>query len=192
MPPEAIGIEDCEIVPISENRDDRGLLCEIFRQSWPAAFPAVQWNACVSDAGVVRGVHVHIDYHEFYTLPRGRVVIGLADIRRSSPTFGQSVQFDWTDLDGVAIVVPRGVAHAVLFEADSVLAFGLSDYWRAEFDVVGCQWDAAELGFVWPNKVVRRSERDAHSGSYAEMLERYEERSQAWLAGSGSLSSSVE
>jgi dTDP-4-dehydrorhamnose 3,5-epimerase len=167
-------------------------LYEIFRQSWPGAFPAVQWNVCVSDAGVVRGAHVHVDYQEFYTLPRGRVVIGLADIRRSSPTFGQSVQFAWTDRDAVAVVVPQGIAHVVLFEEDSVLAFGLSDYWRSEYDVAGCQWDASELGFVWPNKVVRRSERDSHSGSYAEMLQLYEERLQACLAAGRAAPSLVE
>ncbi len=184
MPPERIGIKDCKILPISENRDDRGSLFEVFRQSWPGAFPAVQWNVCASDAGVVRGVHVHVNYHEFYTLPRGRVSVGLADIRRSSATFGQSVQFEWTDRDGIAVVVPAGVAHVMLFEEDSVLAFGLSDYWKREYDDIGCQWDTSELGFVWPNRVVRRSQRDSHSGSYASMLQRYEDRLQVWLAAS--------
>ena len=175
MIPEATGIAGCEIVPVAANRDARGCLYEIYRQSWPNAFPTVQWNACASGAGVVRGVHVHVDYDEFYTLPRGRVVVGLADIRRESPTFGRSVQFDWTDHDGVALVVPRGVAHAVLFEAESVLAFGLSGYWTPELDIVGCQWDDPELAFHWPRKAIRRSPRDAHSGSYREMLQLYDE-----------------
>src|SRR5882724_2965446 len=104
-------IAGCEIVPVSANRDERGCLYEIFRETWPAAFRAVQWNACASDRGVVRGAHVHVDYHEFYTLPRGEVVIGLFDIRRASPTFGSSVQCLWSDRDAVAFVVPPGVAH---------------------------------------------------------------------------------
>lgn len=169
------GIKGCDILPVSANRDQRGCLYEIYRQSWPNSFPAVQWNACASNAGVVRGAHVHIDYHEFYTLPRGRVVLGLADIRRSSPTFGKSVQINWADTDGFAVVVPLGVAHVVLFEEDSVLAFGLSDYWKAEYDIVGCQWDAPELGFDWPKTAVRRSERDAASGSYGAMLKLFDE-----------------
>lgn len=176
------GIIDCEIVAISANCDARGCLYEIYRQSWPNAFPTVQWNACASNAGVVRGAHVHVDYHEFYTLPRGRVVVGLADIRRASATYRKSAQFEWAAQDGFAIVVPVGVAHVILFQEDSVLTFGLSGYWSAEYDVVGCQWDAPELGFVWPAQTVVRSERDTNAGNYEAMLELFDERSMAWGA----------
>jgi dTDP-4-dehydrorhamnose 3,5-epimerase len=186
MPVEAINsrtatsIKDCEIVPVAANRDERGCLYEIYRETWPGAFRAVQWNACASDQGVVRGAHVHVDYSEFYTLPRGEVVIGLSDIRRDSPTFGRSAQFHWADRDAVALVVPPGVAHVVLFKADSVLAFGLSGYWERERDVVGCQWNAPELGFVWPDGPVRRSARDLSSGTYAEMLDHYQRLAEEW------------
>lgn len=182
MAPEDTGIVDCHIVPVSANRDARGCLYEIYRVTWPNAFPTVQWNACASNAGVVRGAHVHVDYHEFYTLPRGRVIVALADIRRESPTFGRSVQFEWTDRDACAIVVPMGVAHVVRFQDDSVLAFGLSDFWKGEYDVAGCQWDDPELGFVWSDETVVRSKRDRGSGSYQTMVQLYEKLSLAWRA----------
>ena len=168
------GISGCETVPVVANADGRGCLFEIYRKSWPNTFPTVQWNVCASNAGVVRGAHVHVDYDEFYTLPRGHVVLGLADLRRDSPTFRKSAQLDWAATDGFAVVVPQGVAHVVLFEEDSVLAFGLSDYWRAEYDVVGCQWNDPELGFTWPARRVTRSTRDTASGNYGEMLALYE------------------
>jgi dTDP-4-dehydrorhamnose 3,5-epimerase len=171
------GIAGCAIVPLAANRDARGCLYEIYRQSWPNSFPTVQWNACASGAGVVRGAHVHVDYEEFYTLPRGCVTLGLADIRRDSPTFERSVQFDWDDHENIGVVIPRGVLHVVLFRQESVLAFGLSDYWKAELDIVGCQWDDPALGFDWPDKNVLRSQRDIHSGNYDEMLRLYEELS---------------
>jgi dTDP-4-dehydrorhamnose 3,5-epimerase len=173
--PLAISINDCAVVPVTENRDARGCLYEIFRESWPHSFRAVQWNACVSHSGVVRGVHVHVDYDEFYTLPLGRVLLGLHDIRRSSSTFGQTVQFEWSHKDACAVVVPKGVAHVVYFCEDSVLAFGLSNSWRAEYDVVGCEWDDPELGFDLPLESPIRSARDAASGSYNEMILAFEE-----------------
>ena len=173
---ESTGIAGAEIVPLGVNPDQRGTLSEIFRESWNGAFHVVQWNACVSNKGVVRGVHVHTDYAEFYTLPKGRVILGLADIRKDSPTFGKSAQFEWSDADGVAVVVPQGVAHVMLFIEDSILAFGLSDYWRAEADDIGCQWDAPELGFVWDTNAVTLSDRDANSDTYPDMLRRYERR----------------
>jgi len=176
LPPGEIAIDGVAAVSIVSNADARGRLNEIFRQSWPGAFPTVQWNACVSEAGVVRGVHVHTDYDEFYTLPRGRVILGLADIRRESPTFGVSHQLEWSSADGIAVTIPKGVAHVFLVEDDTVLVFGLSSYWQAEQDDIGCQWDAPELGFVWPDRPVVRSERDSGSGTYAEMVERFEAR----------------
>lgn len=170
-------IQGCDVVPLPTNSDGRGSLQELYRQSWPGAFPAMQWNAVASNAGVVRGAHVHVAYHEFYTLPRGRVVLGLTDIRRGSPTYRKSAQFEWSDEAGFAVVVPAGVAHAILFESDSLLVFGLSSYW-SEQEEVGCQWNAPELGFVWPVRPVVRSERDTAAGNYLAMLQRYEELSQ--------------
>jgi hypothetical protein len=99
-PPE-IPIEGCTPVPVKANADDRGCLFEIFREEWAGAFKTVQWNALRSLAGVMRGVHVHVDYDEFYTLPLGRVFIALRDIRRASPTFGKSIGLEWSTADGL-------------------------------------------------------------------------------------------
>jgi dTDP-4-dehydrorhamnose 3,5-epimerase len=180
MHPRNSGIVGCELVPVLANRDDRGCLSELFRES--EAFQAVQWNACASKAGVVRGAHVHVDYDEYYTLPRGRVVLGLADIRRTSPTYRRSTQILWEDKDGFAVVIPRGVAHVLLFEQDSLLVFGLSGYWQAKYDIVGCQWDDPELDLQWPARSVIRSDRDTKSGDYQAMLRLYEELSQDFMS----------
>jgi len=167
-------IEDCAVVPAKPNPDERGCLYEIYRAEWPGASPAVQWNACISKAGSVRGVHVHVDYEEYYTLLVGRGVLGLHDIRRESPTFGRGLTIDWRADDRCAVVIPRGVAHVLWFVEDAVLAFGLSSYWRAELDVVGCRWDDPALGFEIPDGAKFLSQRGTESGSYREMVESYE------------------
>jgi dTDP-4-dehydrorhamnose 3,5-epimerase len=169
-----IPIEGCAPVPVVANSDDRGCLFEIFREDWAGAFPAVQWNACSSAAGVMRGVHVHVDYDEFYTLPFGRVFLALRDIRRTSPTFGESVGFEWSAADGFAVPVPAGVAHAVFFLDHSVLAFGLSGYWKAELDVIGCRWDDLDPSLRWPVESARLSHRDTESGAFDDMVIEYE------------------
>jgi dTDP-4-dehydrorhamnose 3,5-epimerase len=178
--PQVIPIDGCDVVPVSPNRDARGCLYEIFRECWPHSFRTVQWNACVSNRGVVRGVHVHVDYDEYYTLPLGRVLLGLHDIRRSSSTFGRTAQLEWSQHDACAVVVPKGVAHLVYFCEDSVLAFGLSDFWKAEYDVIGCEWDDAALGFKLPVGALVRSARDASSGSYDSMVRAFEEMTNRW------------
>lgn len=169
-----IAIEGCSPVFVRANGDARGCLFEIFREEWPGAFKTVQWNACASRAGVMRGVHVHVNYAEFYTLPQGRVFLALRDLRRGSPTFGLSTGFEWTAEDGFAVPVPPGVAHAIYFMEDSVLAFGLSHYWRAELDVVGCRWDELDPSLKWPAETATLSARDAGAGTFADMLARYE------------------
>jgi dTDP-4-dehydrorhamnose 3,5-epimerase len=169
-----IGILGCEPVPVVPNADARGCLFEIFREEWPGAFKTVQWNACASRAGVMRGVHVHVDYDEFYTLPSGRVFLALRDIRRSSPTFGATAGFEWTAADGFAVPVPAGVAHAVYFIESSVLAFGLSSYWRAELDVIGCRWQDLDASLPWPVTLAETSNRDSGSGTLVEMIDHYE------------------
>lgn len=168
-----IPIAGCTPVPVRPNPDSRGCLFEIYREEWPGAFKTVQWNACASRAGVMRGVHAHVDYHEFYTLPSGRVFIALRDIRRESPTFGVSTGFEWSAADGFAVPVPAGVAHAVYFLQDSVLVFGLSGYWRAELEFLGCRWDQLDPKLKWPVIDAMVSERDAHSGSFDELVAKY-------------------
>jgi dTDP-4-dehydrorhamnose 3,5-epimerase len=80
------------------------------------------------------------------------------------------------------VVIPRGVAHVLLFEEDSVLVFGLSGYWQAKYDVVGCQWDDPELALQWPARSVVRSERDTESGDYRAMLQHYEDLSREFMS----------
>jgi len=177
-----IPIEGCAPVPVKANADDRGCLFEIFREEWAGAFKTVQWNACSSRAGVMRGVHVHVDYDEFYTLPLGRVFIALRDLRRASPTFGNSIGFEWSAADGFAVPVPAGVAHAVFFLDESILAFGLSSYWKAETDVVGCRWDNLDPSLRWPAESATLSNKDSEAGSFADMLTQYEALSASCLA----------
>jgi dTDP-4-dehydrorhamnose 3,5-epimerase len=172
-----IPIEGCAPVLVKANSDNRGCLFEIFREEWPGAFKTVQWNACSSRSGVMRGVHVHIDYEEFYTLPSGRVFLALRDIRERSPTFRNSIGFEWNASDGFAVPVPAGVAHAVFFLDDSVLAFGLSRYWKPELDVVGCRWDDLDPSITWPVESAKLSRRDSESGSFSEMLVKYQDLS---------------
>ena len=179
--PLKIPIEGCAPVAVRANPDDRGCLFEIFREEWAGAFKTVQWNACKSRAGVMRGVHVHVDYDEFYTLPLGRVFLALRDIRRTSPTFGSSMGFEWSADDGFAVPIPAGVAHAMFFLEDSVLAFGLSDYWKAELDVLGCRWTDLAASLPWPVESAALSARDSEAGSFDDMLAGYEALSAARL-----------
>ena len=125
---------------------------------------------------------MHAGYDEFYALPSGSVLLGLCDIRRASPTYRRSIQIEWVAADAFAVVVPRGVVHAILFNAESILLIGLSDLWPAETDDIGCQWNDPELGFAWPSGPVVRSHRDITAGTFEQMERLYSEQARASTA----------
>jgi len=133
--PPTIPIQNCAPVLVKANADDRGCLFEIFREEWVGAFKAVQWNACSSRSGVMRGVHVHIDYDEFYTLPMGRgfsLRSGISERRRQhSATASAS---NGRPLTGSPFPCPRALPTQY-FSSTTPFSFGRipdtgSESWR--------------------------------------------------------------
>ena len=61
-----------------------------------------------------------------------------------------------------------------LFLDNSVLAFGLSGYWKAELDVIGCRWNDLDPSLRWPVESALLSDRDTESGAYDDMVLKYE------------------
>src|SRR4051812_14024847 len=74
--------------PLDMNRDSRGSFTEVFREEWDTGISPVQWNIVSSEAGTLRGVHVHIRHDDYLTTLRGRASVGLRDLRRGSPAQG--------------------------------------------------------------------------------------------------------
>lgn len=78
--------------------DERGRFTEFFRREW---FPQRDWrhvqsNRSDSRAGVLRGLHYHFNQVDYWYVISGRLRVGLADLRRSSPTFRCTETFDLT------------------------------------------------------------------------------------------------
>ncbi|HEY8791414.1 MAG TPA: dTDP-4-dehydrorhamnose 3,5-epimerase family protein, partial [Gaiellaceae bacterium] len=67
--------------PLTMNRDSRGSFTEVFRDEWNIGLSPVQWNAVSSEAGTLRGVHLHIRHDDYLTTLRGRACVGLRDLR---------------------------------------------------------------------------------------------------------------
>jgi dTDP-4-dehydrorhamnose 3,5-epimerase len=55
-----------------------------------------------------------------------------------------------------------------------VILLHLSDYWKADLDVVGCRWNDLDPSLRWPVEIAVLSGRDSHSGSFADMIVKYE------------------
>lgn len=148
---------------LEPHEDERGSFTELFRQEWGLGVEPIQWNAVRSEAGVLRGVHVHLRHSDYLTVPVGRATIGLRDLRPSSPTFGLTATVELGEAQPTALTIPPGVAHGFYFHVPSLHVYAVSHYWDKS-DELGCRWDDPALGFLWPEEPRLLSTRDAGLG----------------------------
>lgn len=162
--------QGCFLKPLPTYVDSRGSLVELFRQSDLSDFKIQQTNFVESHAGVIRGVHVHLERYDYLTLLTGHVVFGLKDLRADSETQGLSAMVTVTGAERQALIVPPGVAHGFCFVQESLLVYGLSSCWSQTKDEFGCRFDDPGLELKWPVTDPILSERDRNAGTLAEMM----------------------
>ena len=100
--------------PLTRFNDRRGWLCELFRHDeLVAEFHPVMAYASVTEAGVTRGPHEHVEQSDYFCFfGPSDFKLYLWDARRDSPTYGVSqVELVGTSRP-MAVVVPPGVVHA--------------------------------------------------------------------------------
>lgn len=151
------GIPDVLIVEPTVFGDARGFFFESFNQRRFAELtgldlPFVQDNHSRSARGVLRGLHYQI------VQPQGKLVRVIAgevfdvcvDLRRSSPTFGQSVSVVLSEENKRQLWIPPGFAHGFLVTSETAdFVYKTTDYYAPEHER-SLQWNDAALGIVWP------------------------------------------
>jgi dTDP-4-dehydrorhamnose 3,5-epimerase len=149
--------------------DERGVLTEMYRVGWAQGFDPVQWNVVSSNAGVLRGVHVHATHSDYLIIIKGRATIGMRDLRRcgSSRSWAGTVEMTGERIE--ALSIPPGVAHGFYFHEPTIALYGVSHFWNPE-DELGCHWADPELEITWPMDTATISERDASAPPLCELL----------------------
>ncbi len=155
------------LLPLAPNRDARGFLVEIFRDAWNLGVPPVQWSALRSEPHTLRGFHVHPRHDDYLILLEGRTSVGLKDLRRVSPNFGDSRVLEIDGTTPVALTIPHGVAHGVLHHDRAIAMLGASRYFDPA-DELACAWDDPELGISWGEQ--ENIVTSGRAGSYRELL----------------------
>ena len=171
IPPEMQTSLPCGVIlkKLKKLKDDRGSLMEIFRTEWSYGIEPVQWNFVKSAAQVLRGVHLHLVHSDYLVLLEGSITIGLADLRKHSPTAGRSAIVPLDEGSENAIVIPPGVAHGFYFPDQSYHVYGVSHTWDLA-DELGCQWNDPGLKLDWQCTTPILSERDASLPSLDQLL----------------------
>jgi len=152
--------------------DERGHFCETYnREAFThigAACDFIQDNQSLSRSqNTVRGLHCQIPpfaQTKLVRALRGAIFDVAVDIRRGSPTFGQSFGARLSAENGHQLLVPAGFAHGFCtLEPDSEVFYKVDAPYSREHER-GLKWNDPALGIAWPieerNAVILDRDRD--------------------------------
>jgi dTDP-4-dehydrorhamnose 3,5-epimerase len=133
----------------------------------------VQENVSISRRHVLRGLHYQVSQVQgkLVQVLAGEIFDVLVDLRRSSPSFGQSVNVTLSVAAPRALWVPPGLAHGFLALADNTrVQYKVTDSWAPQAERT-LAWDDPALGIPWPlppNTAPLLSEKDRRGRALAE------------------------
>lgn len=151
-------LNDCTLIDLTPNNDDRGsftrTFCEQELKQHGIDFHVAQCNASFNKKrGTLRGLH----YQEtpkaeakLVWCVRGAVFDVVVDLRKESPTFRQFATFELSEQRNQILYIPKGCAHGYLTLASDSLLF----YWMSEFYdnalARGVRWNDPAFQIPWP------------------------------------------
>ena len=137
--------------------DSRGYFFESFNQrvfdelcGAPVTF--VQDNQSRSARGVLRGLHYQIRQPQgkLIRVLEGAIFDVAVDLRRDSPTFGQSVSFLLSAENNLMAWIPPGFAHGFMALQDgSTVFYKASDFYAPAHERT-LLWNDPALDIAWP------------------------------------------
>lgn len=114
------------------------------------AFRPVEEFFSTSKKNVIRGMHFQLppdDHAKLVYCIRGSVMDVLVDLRKNSPTYGQTASAVLSLENHHQYYIPSGVAHGfAALEDDSVMVYKTTTVHSPESDA-GIRWDS--FGFDW-------------------------------------------
>jgi dTDP-4-dehydrorhamnose 3,5-epimerase len=167
---ESATIPGVKLVQFRVLADDRGRFMETFRSAW---FPERKWeiiqnNRSISKPGVLRGLHYHHRQVDYWQLMAGKIRVGLADLRRSSASFGTSEIIELDAESPSGLFIPVGVAHGFYAMTDCTLLYIVDNYYDGS-DELGVAWNDPHLRVDWGVTTPLLSERDRKNPNLADI-----------------------
>lgn len=150
-------LPDVLIIEPKRFGDSRGFFSEVFNEKiisehiGPLKF--VQDNHSLSQKkGTLRGIHFQSPPFAQDKLIRcvsGSILDIAVDLRRGSPTFGESVGVEISAENWRQLFVPKGFGHAFLtLTPDTEVIYKVTDYYAPDYDG-GIIWNDTDLAIAW-------------------------------------------
>ena len=112
----------------------------------------VQDNQSSSSFGVIRGLHYQLNPHAQTKLVRvlsGKILDVAVDIRKGSPTFGQSFTIELSAENKKQLLVPHGFAHGFSVLSERAEVMYKCDNFYNKSSEGGIRFDDPALGIDW-------------------------------------------
>ena len=152
----ATAIPDVVLLEPKVFGDERGFFFESWNRRTLAELGInadfVQDNHSRSQKNVLRGLHYQIERAQgkLVRVTSGEVYDVAVDLRRSSPTFGQSVSFTLSANDKRMAWIPPGFAHGFYVTSEwAEFLYKTTDYWSPAHERT-LLWNDPTLGIRWP------------------------------------------
>jgi dTDP-4-dehydrorhamnose 3,5-epimerase len=159
-----------KFVQLRAFEDVRGRFMETFRTEWfpERSWDRVQTNRSDSRAGVLRGLHFHLRQVDYWYVPYGRVLVGLADLRHASPSYGRGQVLEIGEQNALGVFIPPGVAHGYYALTDTTLLYLVDRYYDPN-DEAGVAWNDPTLALPWGVREPLLSDRDQVLPRFADL-----------------------
>lgn len=125
----------------------------------------------ISKKGVVRGFHyqrAQFSQARLVWVPKGSVYDVIVDLRKGSPTFGESEALELSDVNMRMLYIPRGFAHAFQSLADGTVMVYKADSAHSPENERGIIFSDRKLGVRWPVAKPILSEKDSRWPGFEE------------------------
>lgn len=149
-------IPDVKILEPKVFGDDRGFFSETFRDDWfkknVADVTFVQDNHSKSSHGILRGIHYQLKQAQgkLVRVISGEVYDVAIDMRKNSPSFGQSFGTLLSAENKRQMWVPAGFAHGFYVTSSSAeFVYKCTNYYAPEFEH-SVLWNDPALAIEWP------------------------------------------
>lgn len=156
-------IDGARLIDLRLFSDEGGDFCELTRflpdgtlAAAPGYRPA-QISYSLMEPGAIKAWHLHHDQDDLWFVPaRNRLLVGLLDVRGTSPTFKVSMRLVMGAGKVHLLYIPRGVAHGVanvspsaaelIYFANNAFNPGQPDEHRLPYDLLGADFWTIQPG----------------------------------------------
>ena len=115
----------------------------------------------ISHKNVLRGMHFQTPPHDHLKIiyvPYGKIIDVVLDIRKNSPTYGESFDIELSSENAKVLIIPKGLAHGFKsLEDNTNVTYMQTSGYSPECDA-GIKYDS--FGYDWDMNDTKISERD--------------------------------